>query len=60
MQHQHPEITEDLNQAGLLWTIDLDLRLEGTVAEGVKQEGMFFEIHLCFRNFVNYDFANYY
>ena len=45
VQHQPPGTTEDLNQAGVLWTIGPEQRLEETVAEGVKQEGMFFEGH---------------
>ena len=44
MQHQHPGTAEDLNQAGVLWMIGPDQMLEGTVAEGVMQEGMFLKI----------------
>ena len=45
MQHQHPGTTEDLNQPGVPWTIGPEQKLGETVAEGVKQEGMFFEVH---------------
>ena len=41
MQHQQPGTAEDLTQAGVLWMTSPDQRLEGTVAEGVKQEDMF-------------------